>query len=189
MARQKDQKMRFNDAELSLIKSFFAENDDLLFLIRKVMYQFELEKDEVKQLESIRSESFSKLLNKVFLPSFEPDAPMFQMADMIMGLQVDMKTLGVEAMEPLIRSKAVQIDYIRQQLDYLCEGVESNDIKLTSLAVIDDSNIEKTYINIHARNYISSYIDSNIQQLQFLAGKKDETVAETMERLQKNSNK
>lgn len=52
--------MRITDAELSLIKSVFAENDVLL-----------------------------KLLRKVFLPELDPQAPLGQQIDLYMTIKID----------------------------------------------------------------------------------------------------
>ena len=57
---------------------------------------------------------------------------------------------------------------------------------LNDLAILTDENV---FVNITARNYLLSYIDSNCKQLEFLAGTKEETVDQTVARLQKNSAK
>ncbi len=183
--------MRFDDAELSLVKGLFADNDDLLFAVRKVMLQFPLsEAEEISVKKQITDEAF-KLLSKFFLPELDPDAPLFQLVDMQLGLQNDMKTLGIDAMIPQLAAKDIEMRYIAQQLEQLEDVTRGRTplIKLSLLAQLGTEDKEEEYINILARNYILSYVDSNLQQIKMLAGEKKETVQQTIDRLQKNSNK
>lgn len=191
MARQADQKMRYNDAELSLMKNTFADNDDLLFAVRKSLLGFELDKTEKKLVKGAMSPEALAILEKTFLPFVDVDAPLFQLTDLYMTLSNDMKTLGVEAMAPLIQAKRLEIDYMRQELDVLkdVDAPVNRALLLSELVDLEGKSDEQAFVDITARNYLLSWIDSNIQQIKFLAGKKEESVQETLDRLQKNSAK
>lgn len=104
--------MRITDAELSLIKMTFAENDTLL-----------------------------KTLRKIFLPELDPTAPIGQNIDLWMTLKVD------------------------------------------------DQTPEEVYVNLKARNTVIQHIEMCLQQLEILAGMKEESVEETKNRLAKDSSK
>jgi hypothetical protein len=106
------QEMRISDDELSLIKNTFADNDQLL-----------------------------KLLRKVFLPEITASAPLGQNIDLWMTLK------------------------------------------------IDDLPPEQAIINLKARNTVIQHIEMQLQMLSVLAGRKDESVEVTKERLKKNSSK
>lgn len=187
MTRDKDQKMRFNNAELSLTKAVFADNEELIFAIRKVMYQFPLNESEEKIIKDTMNPSVHALIKKFFLPELEPDAPLFQLTDMVNTLSLDMKAKGVEDMLPLFDAKEIEITYLAQRLEEL-EGKEVKDtLNLSDLAALQP--FESAYQRITARNYILSWVDSNLQQIQFLAGKKEESVEDTVARLHKDSNK
>lgn len=190
MARQKDQKMRFSDSELLMFKTLFAENEDLLFTIRKAMLQFELSDAEKKSLKDVMTEQVHALLKKTFSPDLDPDAPIFQLTDMKLGLAADMKSKGVEEMWPFIQAKEVQIAYFDQQIAFLKDFETPIKIVLADMAKdLSSKTPEQAFIDIHNRNYILSYVDSNLQQVIFLAGQKTETVEETKTRLAKNSSK
>lgn len=191
MARQEGQKMRFTDNELSLMKSVFADNEDLLFIIRKVLLQFELTSLERETLDKQLSDNMYELLRKTFLPTIDPDAPLFQLTDLVMSLTNDLKGRSQDEMYSQIIAKELEIRYLEQQFEVLkgnrlLEGINLKD--LGRLSGVRSKGLEE-YENITARNYILSYIDSNIQQLKFLAGKKEESVEETVNRLQKDSTK
>lgn len=183
---KKGQTMRFTDGELSLIKALFADNEALLFAIRKSLLGFVLDDNESALIKGLSKEAFA-LIRKTFLPELDPAAPLFQLTDMVMGLNVDMKGQKEEDVLPMIVAKAIEVQYIEEALAKM-EGTRSEPFtyNLSDLAVLTDEN---AFVNITARNYLLSYIDSNCKQLEFLAGTKDETVEETVARLQKNSAK
>lgn len=187
--RDPKQKMRFTDAELSLVKGLFAGNDDLLSIIRKVMLQFELSEQEEVTLRGAINEKTFPLIKKFFLPDLDPDAPLFQLADMVIGL--DIKELSPDGAWPYIKAKELEMDYIDQQLKVLKGEEVDVKIKLKDLADlrVNKPSREAKYIEVTARNFLLSFVDSNIQQIKFLAGLKEETVEETKARLEKNSNK
>ena len=62
--RQANQKMRFNDGELALMKAIFAENEDFLFLVRKVMLGFPVTQSERETLQKVVNEQMMVLLYK-----------------------------------------------------------------------------------------------------------------------------
>jgi hypothetical protein len=172
------------------MKNTFAENEDLLFIIRKFLLQFDLSNEEAKILKGSLTENLYNLLYKTFLPSIDPDAPIFQLTDMVMGLNIEMKSKGIDEMIPQIEAKQLEIEYLEQQFDELkTEKRKKNRIDLQLMASIKGKKPEEAYRDITARNYLLSYIDSNIQQIKFLAGKKEETIEETVNRLKKDSSK
>lgn len=195
MPRDKDQKMRFNRAELGQIKALFAENDELLYAIRKVLLQAPLTEQEEVWVRSAVTKTTFPLIKKFFLPELDANAPLFQITDMYLGLGAEIKSLSPEGAWPFVRAKEIEIAYIAQQLEAL-EDVSKEHAPKIVLA--DLTKVPKTarkadevdvWVNINARNYILSFVDSNVQQIQFLAGLKDETVEQTMERLRKDSTK
>jgi hypothetical protein len=188
--KNEKQKMRFTDPELSLMKGLFAGNDELLYLIRKVMLQFSLTEAEEVTLRGAMTDKAHTLVCKLFLPELDPEAPLFQLTDMYIGLQGDLKA-GVDQSLPYILVKELEIGYIAQQLRALKDPSLEQPISLKGMSKIKPtkSGQVKAWVNLSARNFLLSYIDSNIQQVKFLAGLKEETVEETKKRLEENSNK
>lgn len=183
--RQKDQKMRYSNAELSLIKNTFAGDDTYLYAVRKHMLGVVMEDEEQKVIKQM-TPSLKVLLRKVFMPSIDGDSPLFQVVDMAMGLSTDFKGRSVEEGRVFIEIKKVQMDYIKGRLDAIEEGHNGGDL---TLLIMSDLSSENAYVNINARNYLLSYIDSFCNELRNLAGMKDETVEETMQKIVKNSSK
>lgn len=185
------QKMRFTDSELSLIKGLFADNDELLYVIRKVMCQFPLTDTERELLKGSMNENTLFILKKFFLPELDPDAPLFQMTALPVALGADIKTLSPDGAWPYIKAKELEMQYLEQQLNQLKDDNSTVKIKLNDLIDLGGTKArrEETYIAITAWNYLLSFIDSNIQQIKFLAGMKEETIEETKARLERDSTK
>lgn len=187
--RDPEQKMRFNNAELATLKALFAGNEEPLYSIRKVMLQGELTEAEEVALRKLITPAVWGLLKKFFLPDIEVDAPLFQMSDLFIGLDSDLKN-GPDLAHPFILAKELEIAYLKQQMDVLGGEDKKPKIVFKDLTNTEkESTAEDKWVKLTARNYLLSFIDSNIQQIIFLAGTKEETVEETKERLKKNSNK
>lgn len=184
------QKMRYNDAELALFKALFAGDDRLLFIIRKVMFQSDITEEERETLRSSMTEPVMALMYKTFMPTLDPTAPFFQVIDLVIGLRDEMKTNGPDDAWPHIKAKELEINYILQQLKALT-AVEKPDIVFKDLSDLSGAKPQReaVFIRITARNYLVSFIDSMCNQMQFLAGLKEETVEETKDRLARDSAK
>ena len=185
--RQKNQKMRFCDAELELMKRVFSDNEDLLFIIRKVLFQFELSEAESVILKDNLSENVRAVLKKMLAPELDPESPLFQITDLQLGLNMPMGTKGEDEMKPQFEAKQLEIDYLTQQLESLNGKVEEK-IKFSELTDLKKDSHE-VFVNITARNWLILFIDSSLQQIKFLAGEKNETLEQTMHRLSKDSSK
>ena len=78
-----EKKMRFSDEELTLIKSIFAENDEVLLALRKHFLQMPLDVIDQSILEKIKSDTrVLSVVRKTFLPALEPNAPIYQIVDL-----------------------------------------------------------------------------------------------------------
>lgn len=182
--RNPNQKMRYSDEELGLIKNTFAGDDTNLYAVRKHMLGATLTEGEQKFIEQLTPE-LKALLNKCFNPIIDGDSPLFQLVDMKMPLSPDLKGKTREEAEDIIAIKQVQIDYVQSRLD----AFDGNGNSTPSLEAMADLKASNAFINIQARNYLLSYIDSFVNDLRNLAGQKDETIEQTKQRLAKDSTK
>jgi hypothetical protein len=183
--RQTDQKLRYTDVELSLIKNTFAGDDTYLYAVRKHMLGMELTKGELDIIKNMTAE-LKALLRKVFLPQIDGDAPLFQLVDMQMGLGADIKGKTKQEANDYIDAKALEIDYIDSRIQKL-DGMVATDMpSLGQMANLRDPN---AFVNITARNYLLSYIDSFVNELKLLAGRKEDSVEETIKKIRKDSSK
>ena len=190
---EKKQLMRFSDDELALIKSVFAENDDLLKAIRKLMLQINLSANDLAALTVNLKEDVLKVLRKEFLPTIEGNEPVQQIMDLWM--MINIKDRMYEDAVLTIKANKKFIDYIQQQFALLedIENLQKNSnklkLKLEDLTDIEDKLDKDMFIDICARNTIIYYVEGRIQDLYSLALRKEETPEEQAKRLEKNSSK
>lgn len=183
--KNKKQPMRYSDSELAIIKSTFAENERFVKAIRKVFLQIKLNAEEKELIKGL-NENVLNIIKKTFLPEIDGDAPLFQLIDLYMQLNIDLKDKSETECHKFIDAKEIEVNYLKQQYAVLSGEKVKIDIVLADLI---DSKSDKysKLCNIIARNFILSFVDSMLNQLIFLAGLKTETVEETINRLQKDS--
>lgn len=179
--------MRYTDAELSLIKASFAENDELLRTIRKVFLQMDLTMSDVALLGTLSGKKeLLAVIRKAFLPTLDENAPFHQMVDLWMTLGISDKT--PETAYPHILAREKLIDYLDQQLKVL-EGDRKETIKFKKLHLLDKKSPIEAFADLVVRNTIIGHTEMQCQQFSLLAGMKDESVEDTKKRLMKDSNK
>jgi len=174
------QKMRYNDSELRVIKSLFSENDEMLVALRKKMLDFPLSQVEAN-LVTYTPEQLA-VISKTFNPEIEPEAPVNQIIDLWMTVDVKDKTPSEAALLLEARSRLIK---------YLTERLENKKPTITfeSLSYSSKKMDQENLINQITRTTLLSHVEQQLNQLNFLAGQKDETVEQLMDRLQKDSSK
>jgi len=174
------QKSRYSNEDLQLLKNTFAERDEVLYALRKHMLQIELDEQEQKLVDEI-NEDTQDVLKTGFLPTIEGEMPLQQEVDLWMLAKIDDKT--VEEAHPHIMARQLMKSYLEAML-----GGNEEVISFKGLGIITNDK-EQNYINIIAKQLIFTHIESQLQMIKMISGKKEETPEETMERLQKNSSK
>ena len=177
---------RYSDSELSFIKNLFAENEGLLMALRKVLLQGSTTKEELEIVQKLPEEAI-RLLRKTLLPQIDTDAPFFQMTDMWMN--IDTKEKSPEQVYPTILARQIVVNYLTQMLDVVSLTSNKPTVVLAELVNIIGFSPEEVFTRISARNTILQHVDFQLFQLKMLAGTKEETVEETMERISKDSSK
>lgn len=106
----KDQ-MRITDSELAIIKGLFAENDDAL-----------------------------KLMRKVFLPEYDPNAPLNQIIDLWLSVNFEDKTPDEKIVLIEARSQVIKhIEACLSQLKFLA-GTKEESVEATKARLFKNSN-------------------------------------------------
>lgn len=190
MARDPNQQFIYNDEEISLIKNTFAENDTLLYTVRKVLLQFPLTEAEKNLIKLSITPEVHAVLKKRILPEISDDFPLNQLPSILTTLTEHLKVKTVEEMEPLIRAKRYEVDYLTQQFDVLrdVDLAGNEDIKLAIFADLSDGRIDK-YVGLHAYLFLLGYIDPMLGFIKSIAGEKKETVEQAKKRMDRNSSK
>lgn len=187
MQEKKKQTMRFSDAELELIKRIFAENDALIIQLRKKFLQFplsEAEKDNLAKTFPQGSEA-QKVLFKFFNPKLDPDAPLYQLTDL--WLNVEIKDRDTDMSMPYIFAREKLLAYFETlENDFLGDSAA---FSLQDLLKFEGKTPIQIHTDVLTRNAIVSHTEAHLNQAYLLAGLKTETIQQTTERIKKNSSK
>jgi len=181
------QTMRYSDGELEIIKSTFAEQDELLIALRKSLLQMPMNAVDLSLVELAKKPAILALLRKVLLPTLDPDAPFHQLVDLWMTLQIGDKIPA--EMRPIMVARQTVISYLDQELSFLEGQKVSNRIIFADLIPNKDKTDWEAYSDLLARNTIIAHLEMQLNGLKMLGGQKDETVDQTKERLKKDSAK
>ena len=188
MPETKHQTKRYTDQELSLIKAIFLDNESILKVIRKAMLQLPLNAvdQSIISLNITGKKGVLAILRKTFLPEIDPEAPLNQVIDLWMTVNITDKT--PEEAYPHLIARSKLIEYIDQQLTYLETGKEGK-IKFNSFLGIDNKDPEDAYSDLVARNTMISHTEQQLSGLEILANLPIETTEEAKDRLKKDSSK
>lgn len=178
--------MRYTDAELSLIRGTFLNNDTLVNALRKHFLQFKLSKTEQAIINAFKdNKALIDILSKTFMPQIDPESPLNQLVDLWMTIDIKDKTPDVAF--PHILARNIVIKYLNDCFNRL-SGENSEYIFLGFEPKNMDNTLDlEIYSKLIARNTIIAHVDMQLFQLVTLAGMKDETVEDAKARLSKNS--
>lgn len=163
--------MRFTSNELDLLHRLFHENDVLLKAIRKAFLQFEIsdsEKDLLKK--TFLSKDAFDVLEKVFNPKLDGDAPILQLVDMWLNVEIKDKDTGTAL--PFIIARKMMCEYI----DEFFETLKINDWGGGSEVFADYTKIDfesedpaDIHAKILARNNLLAHCEAQLNQIIILA--------------------
>lgn len=172
------QQGRISPKEKKLLKGVFSANEDLLLLVRDLLLGFELSSDEAKQIETtFKSPELRKLVRKLLLPELERNIPIGQTIDLWMTLQHTERTpfsVSVEARHHLIDDLEIALA--------LLTNPNSEKVDLWVGGTVDEAALM-------ARNTFISHIELQMNAIRVLANEPEETEAQEIARITKNSNK
>jgi hypothetical protein len=188
MVEKPRQKMRYDDAELSLIKNSFAGNEELLKVIRKVFLQLPLSAVDQAMLINLKNQTdLLKVIRKAYLPTLDGEAPFNQVVDLWLTVEIKGKELEEAVRE--IRAREKLLNYINQQLNVL-EGVDVvGGIKLNDCINIGTKKSDKILINMIMRNTLIAHSEMQLNMFSVLSEMKNETLDETKQRIFKDGSK
>lgn len=191
---EKNQQFIYNTQELSLIKNTFAENDTLLYTIRKVLLQFELSDGDKTLIKSAITPEVLASLKKRILPDLSPEYPLGQIPSLLTTLTEHIKAKDVAEMSPQFKAKLIEQKYLQQgfaQLEAIAQDkpVPPSEIILTNLGELEGKSDEQAYIDMTAYLFLLGYVDPSLIMIRSIAGDKAETVEKQKERMTRNSSK
>ena len=180
------QVLMFNRAELSLIKTTFAENEPLLYAVRKVMHQFKLSDEDKVLLKRHISPAVIRAMRKRILPEISNEFPIGQLPSLLVLLGKQFELKNYEEMEKQLDIKKLELDYIEQQLKVLRDTDAPQPIKLAGMASL---SAKDRFIGVSAYLFLLGYLDPACLFIRAIAGEKEETPEEQAKRITRDSSR
>jgi hypothetical protein len=194
--RDQNQVFIFSDDEINLIKHTFADNDTLLYTVRKVLLQFPLTEVERGLIRMSITEPVWRVIKKRILPEISDEFPLGQLPSLLTTLTEQIRAKDVVDMAPLFAAKKLELDYLTQQFAVLkdIDAEVSQPIRLAELGTIRTEHglageAQTNYINMHAYLFLLGYIDPMLLAIKAIAGEKKETVEQAKQRMLRDSSK
>jgi len=180
------EKLMYSNKDIDLIKSTFAENDELLVMLRKLFFGGKVTADEKKIIVSTFSnpDVVEVLRRKVYgINNFE--TPIGQLSDFWLGAESQVFGASRDTVYQAIKSKEVVLSMFIKAFDLL----KNPDGERVSIAVVIDLESDPLGVNLIARNLYMKAIESALHAVKTIAGMKSETAEEAVKRLQSDSTK
>ena len=178
-----NQKRRFSNDELELIKSTFSgKGEEMLYSLRDLFLQLS---DEVPTL----SKEIIPVLRKMLYPTLEKEVPLGQQADNYISLSnINQIPPEVAYIHILAKDKAVQ--YLDERFRVLEGETVEDELILQGFKTAGDKSESERVIDMMAYTFlVNAYIESCLIELRTLANAKEETVEEIAKREKLNSTK
>lgn len=179
--------LMYSDNDIELIKATFAENDYLLIAVRKLFFGAVLTKEEKESIKSsFKDERVIEVLRRKIYPIFNPATPVGQISDPWLGAEEQIFGASRDTIFQAVNSKAVAITMFEKAFESLSNpdgeqvSIEFNPVSLT---------VDELAVNLIARNLYMKAVETGLLGVKMIAGKKDETIEQTLARLQQDSSK
>jgi len=175
----------YDDREITLLKATFAENEQLLKTLRHLWFGVELKEDEKKTIKEIfaNKELVEAIRHKVYgLNNF--DTPIGQLSDFWVGVEKQIFGANRDTIYQAVQSKLMVLDMFTKAFNLLSDP-DGQKVDVS----FKPSMVDDLQVGLIARNLYMQAIETSLISILTIAGKKDETLEQTLKRLKQDSNK
>lgn len=173
------------DEDVVLIKTVFADNDNLLKAMRALFFGLSPTKEEKELIKNtFAKERLRKIMWKRFYPTISRDMPIGQLGDVWLGAESMVFGVNESTIAQAILYKKGSLEMTYKAMELL-EDPDKHEMDLTYNA--EDGDVLAT--KLLTRNQYIRHIEAQLLFLKVIAGQKKETLAETKTRLGMDSAK
>lgn len=183
---EKNQVMRYNSEEIDAIKKAFNNNDDIVYSLRKFLWQQDLTELEWKDMKRTMTKDVIDVLRKEFIGGVEYEVPLMQTFDPFVFKEIT--SLAPDMVYLISEAKSRVVEYFAQQLDDL-EFNNKGPVKLDDMLPSRKDDEDARYIKLYARATIISVTEKALDAFRTLGNAKSESEEQRKERKLKDSNK
>lgn len=186
MVEKKPQRQsRYTDKELALTNTVFAENYDLLKVLRKAIVQLPLSTVEEQMMRETFKGDVIDLIKKFFIPEMDGDSSLSNLTDKYF-IHAEDRSLDNVYFDICVNKK--KWEYLEQQVDSI-GGIEKETIKLDDFVKTEGKKEGDICVDFATRSKIIQHVEAVLQAILIIAGKKDETVEQRLKRMEMDSSK
>lgn len=175
----------YSDNDIDLIKATFAENDFLIIAVRKLFFGAKLTEEEQKSIkQAFKEPKVIEVVRRKIYPVFNPETPVGQLSDPWLGVEEQIFGASRDTIVQAINSKAIAMAMFEQAFNSITGGKQVS-IEFNPASIVAD----ELAVNLIARNLYMKAIETGLTGIKMIAGKKDETLEQTLKRLTQDSAK
>lgn len=180
-----DTKLMYGERDIKLIKQTFAENDYLLQTLRKLFFGQELsESDKDLILKTFKSQELRDVLQHKVYGLNNLDTPIGQISDFWLNTESQIFGASKDTIKQAIESKKQVLEMFKKSFELLTNpDGEKVDVSF------NPDTCDELGIELIARNIYMKSIEGALIAIKGIAGMKEESVEQTIKRLQKDSAK
>jgi len=183
-------KTRWSKDEMELMKNTFSgeKGEDLLVLVRDVLFQFS---EEVPEL----NEGVLAIIKKMMMPDLDKNLPIGFQADVTNSLAGSQETAGIKDLHPEVAMIHIKAnDLVKKYLSQRMMALSGDEVAFPISLIEMKNGLNKTdderLISMLAYLFLESgYIEASLIAIRNHANHKEETEEEKAEKAKANSSK
>lgn len=186
MSEKKESKLMYSSKDIELIKSVFAENDELMLAIRKLFFGTPVSEEEKKAItEAFASQEVRDVFQRKVYGLNNFDTPIGQLSDFWLGAETQVFGASRDAIYQTVESKKLILGMFQKAFKLL----ENPDGEKVDITTFPDIDVDELQIGLIARNLYMKAIETSLLTIKAIAGVKGETMEQTLKRLEADSSK
>lgn len=181
----KKEKLMYNEAEISMIKELFADNEYLLKVLRRLFWGIDISKEDKDLiLKTFKRDGSKEVLKRKFYGELDVETPIGQLSDFWMGVEGQVFGASRDTIEQAITSKVMVLENFNKAFALLSnpDGEKPN---MSVMSLVSDP-LQSSMI---ARNIYLKAVETALFTIKTIAGKKEESLEETIKRISQDSAK
>lgn len=179
------QKLMYSDKEIDLIKSVFSENEPLLKAVRKLFFGADLSIEEKGFIASNFTPEIIEVFRRKVYSVNNLETPIGQLSDFWIGVEQQIFGASRDTIYQAIESKNMVLEMFTKAFNLLSNpDGEKVSVQITPMLEADPLGVKML-----ARNLYMKAVETALLTVQTIAGKKTETLEQTLKRLQQDSSK
>lgn len=186
MADKEKNKLMYSDKEITLIKAVFSENDLLLKSIRRLFFGATMTEDEKKLIvETFANEELKEIFRKKVYGFNNLDTQIGHLSDFWLGVEQQIFGASRDTVYQAVESKNIVLSMFIKAFDLL-SNPDGEKVDVNRFYSLEADPLQ---VHLMARNLYMKAIETSLLTVQTIAGQKEETLEQTLKRLQKDSSK